>query len=176
MACNFVMPTPPGRPIPKLFRKTSSQIVTYGPDGNVKDVVNVAFKGPTLTKFEKGDVNEYLEKKNKEKEAASKAVQMEIKEKAPAINQKELEKAQKILEKEQKALEKEAVRALKEKAKEEAALAKELEKQREKEQKELEKQLKEAEKKRQKESKAVTKKNVTKKTIKGGNRKTRRRR
>ena len=147
MACNFVMPTPPGRPIPKLFRKMSSQIVTYGPDGNVENVTNLTFKGPKLINFET---------KNKEKGVATNEVQMEINAKASAtINKKELEKTQKILEKEQKALEKDAARALKEKAKEEAALAKQrekeekaLEKQREKEEAALAKALAKAEKKK----------------------------
>ena len=86
--------------------------------------------------------------------------------------EKEANELAKQREKESKEFEKQREKDAKEFEKQREKREKELEKQREKEAKELEKQLKEAEKMRQKESK----KTVTKKTIKGGNRKTRRRR
>ena len=114
-----------------------------------------------------------IEAENKKIEAENKKRALELAKK----QEKEANELAKQREKEANELAKQREKAAKEfeKQREKAAnelakQSKEFEKQREKREKELEKQLKEAEKMRQKESKAVTKKK-----IKGGNRKTRRR-
>jgi len=158
LACNFVMPMPPGRPIPKLFKEKVMRKVNYDPDGNVESVVNMTFRGQKLISEKKGDVGEYVDKMMKVRAEIQEKERVE-KEKAlnappAAINKKELEKNQKLLakqqqdlEKAQKALEKDAVKALKEKAKEEEKRQKALEKEEEKKQKALEKEEKKKAKK-----------------------------
>jgi hypothetical protein len=150
LACNFVMPMPPGRPIPKLFKKTTALTVKYGPEGEVAEVKEVNYKGDTVIA---------------EPVIAEPAI-------APAINKKELERNQKALAKSQQALaksqqalakaqqasEKDALRALKEKEKADNALLKEQMKEQMKEQKEQEKLRKKEEEKRQKEEEKLRKK------------------
>ena len=177
LACNFVMPMPPGRPIPKQFKEKVMTKVDFTEDGQVESVVQMTFRGKKLINAEKGDVNEFEEKLNEikkkmeERERVATERQNELRQKAlnapPAINKKELEKNQKLLakqqqelEKAQKALEKEAAKALKEKAKEEEKLRKE----EEKKQKALLNDQKKEEEKRQK----ALEKEQKKKAKKGG--------
>ena len=152
LACNFVMPTPPGRPIPKAFKRYSQTRVEYGEDGKVNAVTNVIYRGKNLVGVEKGDVNTVMAVVEKhdalEKKDAEERVN-KINVVQPVVNKKELEKtkkalekadadARKVLEKEQKALEKAAEKA-----------QKALEKEKKEEEKE-EKERKKAEKKSQK--------------------------
>ena len=123
MACNFVMPTPPGRPIPKQFKEMAKrQGIIMGLLGEELDV--------TL--------------RGQEAVANVAVVPPVINQKELAKEQKTLAKEQKVLEKEQKLLEKEAARALKEKEKEDARALKE----REKEEKALAKKREKEEKKK----------------------------
>lgn len=115
LACNFVMPVPPGRPIPKNFIKKISE-------------------------GEKAKVE--MEERIKAATKTYKEAKAEAEPKLDAKALKEQEKKQKLLEKEQKLLEKDAIRALKEKQKEDAKLAKEEEKRLKAEAKEEEKRLK----------------------------------
>jgi hypothetical protein len=141
LACNFVMPVPPGRPIPKNFIKS-------------------------IPEEEKAKAQAKAEANLKAQTQTQAKAEVKAEPKLDAKVLKEQEKRQKLLEKEQKLLEKEAVRALKEKQKEEAKLAKEEEK-RQKEQakaeakeeeKRLKAQAKEEEKRRKAEEKALKKK------------------
>ena len=181
LACNFVMPTPPGRPIPKAFRKKTFVEPIFGPDGKVIDVITTTYRGMDVVGEKKGDEKQIanarehfqeLEKRISRRENEAK-VQRE-KEKADADAKKESEKAQKErekaeakaqkeLEKAQKELEKAEAKAQKERAKEEERAAKEREKAQEKERKELEKA---EEKERKALEKALAK--AEKKSKKGG--------
>ena len=174
LACNFVMPIPPGRPIPKLFKQKVMRKVNFKDDSNVESVVDMTFQGQKLISEKKGDVGEFVDKMMKIREAN---VEKENALTAPpaAINKKELEKNQKLLakrqqdlEKVQKALEKDAVKASKEKAKEEEKLKKEQQKALEKEQKALEKALEKEEEKKQKALLKALEKEEKKKAKKGG--------
>ncbi len=144
LACNFVMPVPPGRPIPKNFIK------------NIPEEEKA--KAQAKAEAEKTKTQTQVQAK------VEAEVKAEPKLDAKAL--KEQEKRQKLLEKEQKLLEKEAVRALKEKQKEEAKLAKEEEKRQKElakaeakeEEKRLKAQAKEEEKRRKAEEKALKKK------------------
>jgi len=150
LACNFVMPVPPGRPIPKNFiRKISEK----------------------EKEKEKAEMEERIKAATKTYKEAQAKVEAKVEVKIDAKALKEQEKRQKLLEKEQKLLEKDAVRALKEKQKEDAKLAKEEEKRLKAEAKEEEKRLKaeakEEEKRRKAEAKAEEKA-LKKKTKVGG--------
>lgn len=147
LVCNFAMPTPPGRPIPKLFRKSFATKVTYGPDGNVENVVNETLIG-----------NKPM---NAEKDVVPPAKQL------PVVNKKDLEKAQKALAKADADAKKELERAQKENEKAEAKAQKERAKADEKAEKDLEKaQAKAEEKERKALEKALAK--AEKKSKKGG--------
>ena len=147
LVCNFAMPTPPGRPIPKLFRKSFATKVTYGPDGNVENVVNETLIG-----------NKPM---NAEKDVVPPAKQL------PVVNKKDLEKAQKALAKADADAKKELERAQKENEKAEAKAQKERAKADEKAEKDLEKALAKAEEKERKAlEKALAK--AEKKSKKGG--------
>ena len=120
LACNFVMPTPPGRPIPKEFKRYSKTRIEYGEDGKVNAVTNVIYRGRKEVGVEKGDVNTVMAVVEKHdalerQDAEERAKKINIVQ--PVVNKKELEKAKKALEKadadarkqlekEQKALEK----------------------------------------------------------------------
>jgi hypothetical protein len=147
LACNFVMPSPPGRPIPKNFRKKDTIQVVYGPDGEIK----------------KGDVEQKVSDK--------------IPAPIPAINKKEIERAQKAeaetkkeLEKEKKVLQKAEEKAAKERVKEQERVEKERVKEQERVEKERVKQqervLKAQEKAQEKAAKELAK--AEKKSKKGG--------
>ena len=165
LACNFVMPTPPGRPIPKNFRKKTFVEPIFGPDGEVIDVRTTTYRGLDVVGEKKGDekeianVREYFqgEKERRaldlEKQAEEKALAKDVvpaPKQAPSVNKKELEKAQKALAKadaeakkelarEEKALQKMEEKAQKEREKLEAKALKDLAKADEKERKALEK-------------------------------------
>ena len=128
MACNFVMPTPPGRPIPKTFRFNNAKSVDEKDMGEKTKVIQ--------------------EKAEKEEKEANELAKPDTK--VLAKQQQILAKQQQILAKQQQAVEKEAIRALKEKQKEDAAFlkaeAKEAEKRRKAEEKEAEKRRKAEEK------------------------------
>jgi len=152
MACNFVMPTPPGRPIPKLFKKKFVLITNYDTEGNVKDAAQIEMKGskivgnkiiePVVEKV--AIVPPAINQKELEKNEKLLAKQQLESEKEQKKKQIELEKEQKALAKQQQVLEKEAARALKEREKEELRTLKE----KEKEEKALAKQKEKEEKKR----------------------------
>ena len=169
LVCNFAMPTPPGRPIPKQFRRKMMKKIEYGPDGEVTGVTNVIFRGMNLVGVEKGDVNAYVKRMTEVRENMEAQENQRAEEKElvpPPINKKELEKAQKAqaktqkerekadadakkeLEKEQKAIQKAEEKAQKEREKEEAKALKEQAKAEEKERKALEKALQKAEAKK----------------------------
>ena len=177
LACNFAMPMPPGRPIPKLFKEKVMRKVNYGEDGNVESVVNMTFRGNKLINAEKGDVGEFVEKMtemNKKVDEQERVAKEKALNAPQAINKKELEKNQKLLakqqqelEKAQKALEKEAVKALKEKAKDDEKLRKEEEKKQKALLKEEEKRQKALEKAEEKKQKSLEKEQK-KKAKKGG--------
>jgi len=132
MACDFVMPTPPGRPIPKVFRMKMG----------LQEVKNVA-----KTEAEEEEVIPI-----KPKEDAK-----FLKERA--IAQKVLEKEQKLLEKEAVRALKEKQKEEEKRKKEEAKEAEKLRKAAEKEAEKLRKaEEKEAEKLRKAEEKALKKK------------------
>jgi hypothetical protein len=176
LVCNFAMPTPPGRPIPKNFRKKTFAEPIFGPDGEVIDVKTTTYRGMDVVGEKMGDekeianVKEYFQGERErraldlEKQAEEKAL-LPPKQAIPVVNKKELEKAQKMLakadadakkelEKEQKALQKAEEKAQKERAKEqekaEAKALKDQAKAEEKERKALEKALAKAEKKSKK--------------------------
>ena len=172
LVCNFAMPTPPGRPIPKNFRKKTFVEPIFGPDGEVIDVRTTTYRGMDVVGVKKGDekdianVKEYFQGERErraldlEKQAEEKAL-LPPKQAIPVVNKKELEKAQKALakadadakkelEKEQKALQKAEEKAQKEREKADAKALKDLEKAEEKERKALEKALAKAEKKSKK--------------------------
>jgi hypothetical protein len=157
LACNFVMPMPPGRPIPKLFKKTTALTVKYGTEGEVAEVAN---KGETVIAINKPDVNTFKEPVIAEPAINKK--ELERNQKALAKTQQALAKTQQALAKAQQASEKEALRALKEKEKADNALLKERmkeqKKEEEKRQKEEEKLRKKEDEKRQKEEEKLRKK------------------
>ena len=166
MACNFVMPTPPGRPIPKLFKNRFARIVNYGADGNVESVVNLTLRGTKILRQEKGNVNEYLDKMTETRKKIDELErryeeEKEIKAIAPVvINKKELEKNEKLLAKQQQELEKEQKKKQIELEKEQKALAKQqqvVEKEALRALKEKEKEDLRALKEREKEEKALAK-------------------
>ena len=162
LVCNFAMPTPPGRPIPKQFRRKMMSKYEYGPDGEVTGITNVIIRGINVVGVEKGDVNAYVERMTETKKKIDAQEKQRAEEKdlvPPPINKKELEKAQKAqakadadakkeLEKEQKAIQKAEAKAQKEREKEEEKALKEQAKAEEKERKALEKALQKAEAKK----------------------------
>lgn len=154
LVCNFAMPTPPGRPIPKNFRRRVFQEVKYGPDGEVIDVRTTNFRGLDVISVKKGDkkdidnVKEYFQA-NKERRGLELEKQV-AEEKAvvpPVLNKKELEKAKKALEKAAEDARKQLEKEQKALEKAEAKAQKELEKAEDKAQKVLEKAQKKAAKK-----------------------------
>jgi hypothetical protein len=180
LVCNFAMPTPPGRPIPKNFRKKTFVEPIFGPDGEVIDVQTTTYRGLDVVGVKKGDekdianVKDYfqgererraldLEKQAEEKKAL-------VPKQAPVVNKKELEKAQKMLAKADADAKKELEKAQKENEKAEAKAQKERAKEQEKAAKDLEKAeakaLKERQKAEEKERKALEK--AEKKSKKGG--------
>ena len=194
LVCNFAMPTPPGRPIPKAFRKKVFTEPIFGPDGEVIDVQTTTYRGLDVVGVKKGDkkdianVREYFQGERErraldlEKQSEEKKALVPKQAQAPVVNKKDLEKAEakaqkerekadadakKELEKAQKENEKAEAKAQKERAKEEERAAKEREKAQEKERKELEKaQAKAEEKERKALEKALAK--AEKKSKKGG--------
>jgi Helicase conserved C-terminal domain/Type III restriction enzyme, res subunit len=137
LACNFVMPTPPGRPMPSEYRKNME--LKEKEKAQQKQVDNKEVRN--ITEIQKQKDTKALEKEQKAAEKAAKVLEKEKK-----AAEKEAEKAAKALEKEQKAAEKAAEKEAKEAAK---AL--------EKEQKAAEKAAKEAAKLKAKEEKARAK-------------------
>lgn len=191
LVCNFAMPTPPGRPIPKNFKKKTFVEPIFGPDGEVIDVKTTTYRGIDVVGEKRGDekeianVREYfqsekerrvldLEKQAAEKKALEKDVVPSAKKAAPVVNKKALEQEQKAQEKAQKAQAKADADAKKELEKEQKALQKmeekaqkEREKEEEKERKALEKAAAKAEEKERKAlEKAAAK--AEKKSKKGG--------
>jgi len=160
LVCNFAMPTPPGRPIPKNFRKTVFRVLSYA-DGDIKDIKTITLRGINEVGFKRADANEIAEereyqRKTKEKRALEQANEKDVVPSAkqtPVINKKELEKAQKELEKAQKEREKAEAKAQKEREKAEADAKKELERA----QKENEKAEAKAQKERAKEQEKAAK-------------------
>jgi len=178
LVCNFAMPTPPGRPIPKNFRKKVFTEPIFGPDGEVIDVRTTTYRGLDVVGVKKGDekdianVREYFQadKERMEKERAAEKdivpppANETIAQKGKRVLEKSklaLEKAQKAqakaeadakkeLERAQKENEKAEAKAQKERAKEQEKERKDLEKAEEKERKALEKALAKAEKKSKK--------------------------
>jgi hypothetical protein len=171
LVCNFAMPTPPGRPIPKNFRKKTFAEPIFGPDGEVIDVRTTTYRGLDVVGVKKGDekeianVREYfqdakerraleLETQAAEKKALEKDVVPAAKQAPTLVNKKELERAQKELQKAEEKAQKERAKAeekeRKEQEKAEAKALKEREKAEEKERKALEKALAKAEKKSKK--------------------------
>jgi hypothetical protein len=178
LVCNFAMPTPPGRPIPKQFRRKMMSKYEYGPDGEVTGITNVIIRGMNVVGVEKGDVNAYVERMTETKKKIDAQEKQRAEEKdlvPPPINKKEtlaekgkkaldnskiaLERVQKALakadadakkelEKEQKAIQKAEAKAQKEREKEEEKALKEQAKAEEKERKALEKALQKAEAKK----------------------------
>jgi len=153
LACNFAMPTPPGRPIPKAFRLSVSRLATYGPDGEVTDATYVTTRGQNVVNVKKGDltVENKIDKKyqeaiaNKWNNRDDRELDKDV---VPLVNKKETvtERGRKALENARKALEKADADARKALEKEQKVLqkaeekaAKELEKERVKEQKAQEK-------------------------------------
>ena len=128
LVCNFAMPTPPGRPIPKQFRRMTFKEVKDGPDGNIAEEKDIVPPPANETIAQKGKM--VLEKSKLALEKAQKTLA-----KADADAKKELERAQKALAKADE-------KAQKEREKERKAL----EKAEEKERKTLEKALAKAEK------------------------------
>ena len=128
LVCNFAMPTPPGRPIPKQFRRMAFKEVKDGPDGNIAEEKDIVLPPANETIAQKGKM--VLEKSKLALEKAQKTLA-----KADADAKKELERAQKALAKADE-------KAQKEREKERKAL----EKAEEKERKTLEKALAKAEK------------------------------
>jgi hypothetical protein len=111
LACNFVMPTPPGRPNPAEFRKNTQLI------GNVEEVKEVKEDLKVLTKAEKKAEEKAAKEKQKAEEKATKE-----KLKAEEKVEKEKLKAEEKAEKErQKAEEKAAKEKLKAEEKAEKA-------------------------------------------------------
>ena len=132
LVCNFAMPTPPGRPIPKQFRRMAFKEVKDGPDGNIAEEKDIVPPPANETIAQKGKM--VLEKSKLALEKAQKTLA-----KADADAKKELERGQKALAKADE-------KAQKEREKERKAL----EKAEEKERKALEKALAKAEKKSKK--------------------------
>jgi len=173
LVCNFAMPTPPGRPIPKNFRKKVFTEPIFGPDGEVIDVQTTTYRGLDVVGVKKGDekdianVREYFqaEKERREKEIAErKALEKDV---VPPANETIAQKGKRVLAKSKLALEK----AQKELQKAEEKAQKERAKAEEKERKEQEKAdakaLKDREKAEEKERKALEKAEA-KKSKKGG--------
>jgi hypothetical protein len=182
LVCNFAMPTPPGRPIPKNFRKKVFTEPIFGPDGEVIDVRTTTYRGLDLVGVKKGDekdianVREYFqadkERMEKERAAEKDVVPKQVDPKQLVVaNKKELEKAQKAQAKADADAKKELERAQKENEKAEAKAQKERAKEQEKAAKEQEKAeakaLKDLEKALEKERKALEKAEA-KKSKKGG--------
>lgn len=181
LVCNFAMPTPPGRPIPKNFRKKVFTEPIFGPDGEVIDVQTTTYRGLNVVGEKRGDekeianVRDYFqadkEKRALEKDVVPSAKQAAPKQAIPVVNKKELEKAQKMLAKADADAKKELEKAQKENEKAEAKAQKERAKADEKAAKDLEKAeakaLKELEKALEKERKALEKAEA-KKNKKGG--------
>ena len=183
LVCNFAMPTPPGRPIPKNFRKKTFVEPIFGPDGEVIDVKTTTYRGLDVVGEKRGDekqianVREYFQEdaerraleQAKEKDIVPPAKQT-IAEKGRNVLEKSkvaLEKAQKMLAKADADAKKELERAQKENEKAEAKAQKEREKAQEKAAKDLEKaQAKAEEKERKALEKALAK--AEKKSKKGG--------
>lgn len=190
LVCNFAMPTPPGRPIPKQFRKKMMRKVEYGPDGEVTGVTNIIIRGMNVVGVEKGDVNAYVKRmtevrENMEAQETQRAEEKDLV--PPPVNKKEtlaekgkkaLDNSKIALERVQKALAKADADAKRELEKEQKVLqkaeekaAKEREKEEAKALKEREKALKEQAKAEEKERKALEKalqKAEAKKLKKGG--------
>jgi hypothetical protein len=164
------MPTPPGRPIPKNFRKKVFTEPIFGADGEVIDVQTTTYRGVNVVGVKKGDekdiadVREYfqdakekrvieLEKQAAEKKALAeekalaKDVVPSVKQLETTVNKKELEKAQKALAKADAEAKKELAREEKALQKMEEKAQKEREKLEEKERKALEKAQAKAEEK-----------------------------
>jgi SNF2 family DNA or RNA helicase len=114
MACNFVMPSPPGRPLPGVIRSVIGAKI-FGPKGNKAATAAVeavdddlAQDAPIVAKTNVLDKEAKAQAKALEKEAKALAKQ----EKADALAQAKEEKAQaKALEKEEKAQAKAAAKA-----------------------------------------------------------------
>ena len=137
LACNFVMPTPPGRPNPAEFR--------YEKVANIEEEKEAKFEEEKEAKFE--EETNVVEKEAKFEEEKKVKVSKKAEEKAvkKALEKEEKERL-KALEKEEKerlkALEKEEKEKLKALEKEEKARQKALEKEEKARQKDLEKALK----------------------------------
>jgi hypothetical protein len=190
LVCNFAMPTPPGRPIPKQFRRKMMSKFEYDTDGNVTNVTNVIFRGMNVVGVEKGDVNTYVERMADTRKKMDAQEKRDAEEKdliPPPINKKEtlaekgkkaLDNSKIALERVQKALAKADADAKRELEREQKVLqkaeekaAKEREKEEAKALKEREKALKEQAKAEEKERKALEKalqKAEAKKSKKGG--------
>ena len=182
LVCNFAMPTPPGRPIPKQFRKKVFRVLSYA-DGEVTDIKTITLRGNNEVGFKRADANEIAaekeyQKATKEKRALEQANEKDVvppAKQTPVVNKKELEKAQKEREKAeakaQKDQEKEQKAVQKELEKEQKALQKAEEKAQKEREKAEEKALKEQAKAEEKERKALEKalqKAEAKKSKKGG--------
>jgi hypothetical protein len=142
LACNFAMPTPPGRPIPKAFRKKVTRLATYGPDGQVTDVTYVTTRGNNIVDEKKGDLTVENEIDKKYQEAIVNQWNNREPDKdvvPPVVNKKELEKAKKALEKAAEDARKQLEKEQKALEKAEAKAQKVLEKAEEKERKKAEK-------------------------------------
>jgi hypothetical protein len=177
LVCNFAMPTPPGRPIPKNFRKKTFVEPIFGPDGEVIDVQTTTYRGIDVVGVKKGDekdianVREYfqdakerrvleLEKQAAEKKALEKDVVPPANETIAQKGKRVLAKSKLALEKAQKELQKAEEKAQKERAKAE-------EKERKEQEKADAKALKDREKAEEKERKALEKAEA-KRSKKGG--------
>jgi hypothetical protein len=146
LACNFAMPTPPGRPIPKNFRRMAFKEPIFGPDGEVIDVRTTTYRGLDVVGVKKGDekeiadVREYFQAEKERmalKRAQEKALEKDVV--PPVVNKKELEKAKKALEKAAEDARKQLEKEQKALEKAEAKAQKVLEKAEEKERKKAEK-------------------------------------
>jgi len=97
LVCNFAMPTPPGRPIPKQFRKMTFKEVKDGPDGDVENDTLIGNKPINVEKdVVPPPVKETIAEKGKK---VLEKVLAKADAKADTKAKKELERAQKALEK-----------------------------------------------------------------------------
>lgn len=118
MACNFVMPVPPGRPLPGVIRNVLGAKI-FGPKGNKEAVAAVDLEPEPAAQVKEAPIRtNVLDKEEKaaakalDKEAKAAAKALEKQEKADAAAQAKEEKAAaKALEKEEKAQAKAAEKA-----------------------------------------------------------------
>jgi hypothetical protein len=137
--CNFVMPTPPGRPIPKIFKIKYGLALDYDKEGLVKGSIQTTVKGSKVIGVKPLKVPGIDEQR-----------EFQTKMHNERAKKNEERQRQTLLANQQKTLEKDALRAIKEAAKADAKEAKESAKA-------LAKEAKEADKALAKEQKALQK-------------------